>query len=448
MDLNGNAGGLMFTDINNASAVNNRFSAERDNLSSSTGSVTINDVSIIEATEYELVFNSDSSFTLIRGNDEVRWNQTDLNTNGPAPTNASEVDEDGEFYLDSTTGDLTLRIDGFTLQIDSTTSFSQGDKFLITPTRNAASEINTVLNEASQLALASPLSTSADSGNIGTGVISVSITDQDYSEQAAVVGELTPPLDMSFLSALEATNAVGNTGTASNVQVTDFTVTSDITYPLTITAVGGAFDVTDSGSPATTVTGVGAIGNAQLDLSASFGITMDISAVANGDVFTIDHDASGNVAYYQLTDADGDRSVGAYVSGEPIALQGFDVTVTNSPGINDTFTVQPNTDGVSDNRNALLISDLQFAKTVEGASFQDKYGQTVERVGTEAAVAQINAQAGKAVLDSNKEQRSSISGVNLDEEAAKLVQYQQAYQASAQLIQVSQRIFDTLIQSV
>ena len=448
MDLNGDAGGLMFTDINNASASSNRFSADRDNLSSSTGSVTINDVSVIEATEYELVFNSDSSFTLIRGNDEVRWNQTDFNTNGPAPTNASEVDENGEFYLDSTTGDLTLRIDGFTLQIDAATTFSQGDKFLITPTRNAASEINTVLNEASQLALGSPLATSADSANIGTGVVSVTITDKDYADQAAVVGELTPPLDMSFLSALEATNAVGNTGAASNVQVADFSVTSDITYPLTITAVGGAFDVTDSGTPATTVTGVGAIGDAQLDLTASFGITMDINAVVNGDVFTIDHDASGDVAYYQLTDADGDRIVGEYVSSEPITLQGFEVTVKNSPNINDTFTIQPNTDGVSDNRNSLLLSDLQFTKSIEGASYQDKYGQTIERVGTEAAVAQINAQAGKAVLDSNKEQRSSISGVNLDEEAAKLIQYQQAYQASAQLIQVSQTIFDTLIQSV
>jgi flagellar hook-associated protein 1 FlgK len=94
------------------------------------------------------------------------------------------------------------------------------------------------------------------------------------------------------------------------------------------------------------------------------------------------------------------------------------------------------------------MSDLQFAKTIEGASFQDKYGQNVERVGTQAAVAQVNAQAGKSVLDSNKELRSSIAGVNLDEEAAKLVQFQQAYQASAQIIRAAQTIFDTLLQSV
>lgn len=448
MDLDGNAGGLMFTDINAASATTNRVLAERDNLSSSNATVIINDVSKVEATEYELIFNSDNSFTLVRGNDNVRWTQGDLNANGPAPTNASEVDQDGEFYLDSTTGNLTLRLDGFTLQLDSNSSFSQGDKFLIRPTRNAASEIDTVLNNARQLALGSPLATSEDSGNTGTGVVSVSITDKDYAAQAAVVGELTPPLTMNFLSPLEATGAVANTGTSSNVQVADFAVTSGITYPVTVTAVGGAFNVSDSATPPTTVAGVGAIGDAQLDLTASFGITMDIAGVANGDVFTIDNDSSSDVAYYQLTDAQGDRQVGAFTSGQSIALQGYEVTIKNKPDLNDTFTINPNTDGVSDNRNALLMSDLQFAKSIEGASYQDKYGQTVERVGTEAAVAQVNAQAGKAVLDSNKQQRSSIAGVNLDEEAAKLVQYQQAYQASAQLIRAAQTIFDTLLQSV
>ena len=94
------------------------------------------------------------------------------------------------------------------------------------------------------------------------------------------------------------------------------------------------------------------------------------------------------------------------------------------------------------------MSDLQFARTIEGASYQDKYGQTVEKVGTQAAVAQVNAQSGKAVLDANKETRAGIAGVNLDEEAAKLVQFQQAYQASAQLIRAAQTIFDSLLQSV
>jgi len=450
MDLDGNPGGLMFTDINSGSAASNRVLAERDNLSITSGSAIISDVSKVQATEYELIFSGPQEFTLIRGNDEMRWTQGDLNANGPAPTNASEVDEDGEFYLDATNGDLTLRIDGVTVTLDATGSFATGDKFLIRPTRNAASEIDTVLNQARQLALAAPLATSEDAGNTGTAVATVSITDQDYAAQSVVVGEMTPPIDVSFRSALEVidTPAATNTGVASNLTVTDLSVMAGITFPLTITEDGaGNFDITDSAVPPTTQTGVALTGT-QLDLTATYGVTLDITGAAAGDSFTVQHDSSEDVAYYVLTDGDGDRQIGQYVSGQSIQLAGFELTISNQPDINDTFVVRENTDGVSDNRNALLMSDLQFAKTVEGASYQDKYGQTVERVGTEAAVAQVNAQAGKAVLDSNKEQRSSIAGVNLDEEAAKLVQYQQAYQASAQLIRASQTIFDSLLQSI
>ncbi|WP_415882396.1 flagellar hook-associated protein FlgK [Neptuniibacter sp. QD34_54] len=450
MDLDGNPGGLMFTDINSGSAASNRILAERDNLSTTSGSAIISDVSKVQATEYELIFSGPQEFTLIRGNDEMRWTQGDLNANGPAPTNASEVDEDGEFYLDATNGDLTLRIDGVTVTLDATGSFATGDKFLIRPTRNAASEIDTVLNQARQLALAAPLATSEDAGNTGTAVATVSITDQDYAAQSVVVGEMTPPIDVSFRSALEVidTPAATNTGVASNLTVTDLSVMAGITFPLTITEDGaGNFDITDSAVPPTTQTGVALTGT-QLDLTATYGVTLDITGAAAGDSFTVQHDSSEDVAYYVLTDGDGDRQIGQYVSGQSIQLAGFELTISNQPDINDTFVVRENTDGVSDNRNALLMSDLQFAKTVEGASYQDKYGQTVERVGTEAAVAQVNAQAGKAVLDSNKEQRSSIAGVNLDEEAAKLVQYQQAYQASAQLIRASQTIFDSLLQSI
>jgi flagellar hook-associated protein 1 FlgK len=94
------------------------------------------------------------------------------------------------------------------------------------------------------------------------------------------------------------------------------------------------------------------------------------------------------------------------------------------------------------------MSDLQFARLIEGSSYQDVYGSLVETVGTETNIAQINAQASKAVLDVSVNQRDSVSGVNLDEEATKLVQYQQAYSASAKLISVSQTIFDTLLQSI
>ncbi|MFW1676712.1 flagellar hook-associated protein FlgK [Pontibacter sp. JAM-7] len=351
MDFDGNAGGLLFTDINSATARSNRFLSERDNSSTATGGVTINDVSQLQATEYELIFNSDSSFTLIRESDGMRWSQSTLTPTDP-PT------EDGQFSLDSTTGELSLRIDGFTLDIDANPAFVVGDKFLIRPVRNAASEIDTVISSAQQLALAAPLAVSEHVANTGTGVVTVAITDKDFADISTAPGELTPPLELSFTA-----------------------------------------------------------------------------------------DASG-VLSYVLTDAEGDTTTDLYVAGEPISLQGYDIVIRNLPKVGDSFTVDFNTGGVSDNRNSLLMSDLQFSKSISGASYQDKYGQVVERVGTQAAVAQLNSQSSKSVLDVNRETRAGISGVNLDEEAAKLVQFQQAYQASAQLIRAAQTIFDTLLQSV
>ena len=446
VDLNGDAGGLMFTDINNSQAVADRLLAERDNASQVTGGVTINDVSALNASEYSLDFNNSGGFTLTRESDGQRWTNTSLTEEAVR----TDVDQDGEFFLDSLSGEMTLRVDGFTVTLDTAGIFGTSDSFILRPTRNAASEIDSVLNQASLLALAAPLATSEDSGNTGTGSVGVSITDIGYAELAAVTGEMTPPFDITFQAPLEVVGAVANVGTASNLTVADYDVFSTITYPLTITEDGaGNFDISDSAVPANTLNGVALTGS-QLDLSASFGITLDISGVVagSGESFTVQNDSSTDVGFYEFVDGDGDRLVGQFVSGESIALQGFEVTIDNLPSINDTFSVNLNTDGVSDNRNALLLSDLQFAKTVEGASFQDKYGQNVERVGTQASVAQVNAQAGKSVLDSNKELRSSIAGVNLDEEAAKLVQFQQAYQASAQIIRASQTIFDTLLQSI
>ena len=139
---------------------------------------------------------------------------------------------------------------------------------------------------------------------------------------------------------------------------------------------------------------------------------------------------------------------GLFVAGEAIELDGFKLTINNRPAVGDTFNVEYNTAGVSDNRNALAMSNLQQAKLVNGASYQDRYSQVVQRVGSQTAVAQINSQSSKSVLDATKMQRDSIAGVNLDEEAAKLVQFQQAYIASSQIIRASQTIFDALISAV
>lgn len=133
----------------------------------------------------------------------------------------------------------------------------------------------------------------------------------------------------------------------------------------------------------------------------------------------------------------------------------FEFTVSGRPDANDTFSFNFNQSGVSDNRNALKLVDLQTKQTVgvtpgvagSGFSFTDGYGELVERVGTLTAQARMDSEATGAILKQATDNRDSLSAVNLDEEAANLIKFEQYYNASAQIIQVARSLFDTLISS-
>lgn len=103
-----------------------------------------------------------------------------------------------------------------------------------------------------------------------------------------------------------------------------------------------------------------------------------------------------------------------------------------------------------DNRNALLLAGLENKLGLLGghATFQDAYGQIVSGVGTLTHSAEVSASAQEALLNQAKENRENLAGVNLDEEAANLIKFQQSYQAAAQVISVSNALFDTLIGAV
>lgn len=134
----------------------------------------------------------------------------------------------------------------------------------------------------------------------------------------------------------------------------------------------------------------------------------------------------------------------------------FEFTISGRPTTGDNFTIAFNTNGVSDNRNALKLTELQNkatigvdpnAPTTTGASFTDAYGDLVERVGTLTSQARVDSEATTAILKQATDNRDSVSAVSLDEEAANLIKFEQYYQASAQIIQVARNLFDTLINS-
>jgi flagellar hook-associated protein 1 len=152
--------------------------------------------------------------------------------------------------------------------------------------------------------------------------------------------------------------------------------------------------------------------------------------------------------------ASGSFSAGA---GGEVALQypasgaaaGDAVTITLSPGTaaaGDSFALTPG--GPGSNGNIAAMAALANGNVVDGQSLGDYYAGMVTAIGNQGQEAQLANQASQGVLTSAQTLQQSISGVNLDEQAAQLVSYQQAYQASAQLIATAQTLFDSLITAV
>jgi len=128
---------------------------------------------------------------------------------------------------------------------------------------------------------------------------------------------------------------------------------------------------------------------------------------------------------------------------------GYSVEMTGRPEAGDEFEVAFNSGGVSDNRNVLSLADLQSTKVFgSGGSLLDAYANTVEFVGASTNQARIDNDASQKLLNQSTSDRESLSGVNLDEEAANLVRYQQGYAASARVIQAAKDMFDVLFNLV
>ncbi|HCK94501.1 MAG TPA: flagellar hook-associated protein FlgK [Gammaproteobacteria bacterium] len=129
---------------------------------------------------------------------------------------------------------------------------------------------------------------------------------------------------------------------------------------------------------------------------------------------------------------------------------GMQITMSGAPAEGDVFEVNYNKDGDSDNRNILALGALQTEKVMFNgeATIRDAYSNLVNYIGTKTAEADVGSEAAKTLMDRAQDERDSISGVNLDEEAGNVIKYEQAYNASAQLIAVARSIFDTLLQSV
>jgi flagellar hook-associated protein 1 FlgK len=140
----------------------------------------------------------------------------------------------------------------------------------------------------------------------------------------------------------------------------------------------------------------------------------------------------------------------AYTPGGNIAQNGWQVQISGTPAAGDTFTVKSNAGSTGDNRNALLSASLQSAGVLQNgtASISNAVSALVTGIGSQAE--QINtAQTAQAAVNTQAvADQQSTSGVNLDEEAAHLLQWQQAYQASAKALQIGSSLFQSLLTAV
>jgi len=151
---------------------------------------------------------------------------------------------------------------------------------------------------------------------------------------------------------------------------------------------------------------------------------------------------------YTVSGTGAPAGVQTYTAGADITINGWTTQITGVPKTGDVFTVGPNTNATTDGTNILKLVQLQTANTmVNGTTnYQGAYGQLVSQVGTQTRELSVTSTAQSSMLAQVNKALQSVSGVNLDEEAANLLKYQQAYQAAAKAMAISQQMFDSLLQ--
>ncbi|MDO6825113.1 flagellar hook-associated protein FlgK [Marinobacter sp. 1_MG-2023] len=280
-----------------------------------------------------------------------------------------------------------ITMPGFNIRVEGG-SFNAGDKYLIQPSRNAAESMGLQVDREEDLAFASPIRATTGDQNVGTGQI-------DQGTMLDVRSPFTGSLLPGFQTAGDLANG-----------------------PLTI-----SFEAGGSTGMMYVVKGPEAVA----------GDPSSAPVIGSPKEYT-----GGNINLVFSSDpAAGDD------------YQGYQFKLTGQPAIGDTFEINYNSNGVSDNRNAELMAALGTANTLNGnsQSFTEGYAGLVEDIGVKTRQSQFDLEAGNTLLEQSSAQRESVSGVNLDEEAGKLIQYQAAYNASAQVISVAQDLFDTLLQT-
>ena len=328
-----------------------------------------------------------------------------LNADGSAVTdiNGNPISQNYP-AVDAQAGTFTSVIGGIELEFASGATYTAGDQFLIQPTKDTADRIEVTMTRPEDLALASPIRIDSSLDNLGDAVI---------------------------ISSTVTNTFVDNTFADSRASVFD-----------------GAGGIHGPGNSPTGGGGVGA--PAQILFTAVDEYQVLDSAGTVITVVTGATDLSNLLAQAEATGA---------APPWPAAFSalddypGYDLSLQGVPKAGDSFTIGYNTDGLNDNRNGLVMADLQNQDTMQvnnsgsgqPISFHEAYGNIVSDIGQKTSNADISLQAADALKAQSKDWFDSVSGVSLDEEAANLVKFQQSYSAAARLIGTAQELFNTIL---
>lgn len=365
VDKNGNFGATLFGDINSAKAVSERSIAKSTNSAGSGKlDVTIKDTGKLSTSDYQVTFTSATGYSVRKLPEGTEMGRYDL-SDDPAPV-----------------------IDGFTLSLNGG-GLAAGDSFKITPTRNAAAGIETVLTDPKGLALSSPLTATSGSGNKGTGVI-------------------TQPTLTSKLDIYDAAQR-------SQLQ-------TGLTYSTPVKLVFGDNATSPQAYKMYDAKGT-EIGSGTIVPGQENKLQLSVPMV----------DGNGN-------SLGGNFTFEMSVSGAPQNGDSYTVALTGA-GSSDNRNAQAIID-------LQTKSTIEVGANGKGISFTDAYAKLVSNVGGKAGQAQMDSDATNALHTSALDSRNGLSGVSVDEEVGNLVKFQQYYTASSQIIKAAQETFATLINSL
>jgi flagellar hook-associated protein 1 len=152
---------------------------------------------------------------------------------------------------------------------------------------------------------------------------------------------------------------------------------------------------------------------------------------------------------YELLDvADTPLASGSFSAGMPIRYDGLALALNGLPRNGDRISLSPTSHPAASNGNALRFDDLANRGLIDGTTVADAYADMLADVGVRVQGAVASADNTAAVATRARAELSAEVGVNLDEEAARLIQFQQSYQAAAKLLQTSQALFEALLGSL